>query len=263
MASQGRRRSANTLRPIMALWRWLSWISVSIILLGGFYRLKAWLYHSQHWPLSEWQLVGELQQAQPQAIQKVLEELQPFDSFIAQDLQVIQQRLKQLPWIAEVKIRKQWPNRLLVHCIEHQAVARWQQQRLLNQHGEPFSAPLPPWLIKQLPQLAGPKGSEQQVLATWHQLTKQLVPYGLSVTAIGKNRRQAWQLTINHSMRCLIGKQDPYQAMQRLLVLYPLLMQQRPATIGKTELVAVVDLRYQQGAAIRWEPRQHNDWNKT
>ncbi|WP_253305891.1 FtsQ-type POTRA domain-containing protein [unidentified bacterial endosymbiont] len=254
MASQAIRR----LDQPKALIRRLGWL-FGVLLVGGggllgIRTMRDWLCDAQRWPLSDWQLSGVLQQTSEQEIWQALQPLLPLQSFMAQDLRLIQRQLEQLPWIAQAQVRKQWPNRLLLHCSEHQAVARWAHQQLLNQQGQRFTAPLAPSTAEQLPQLSGPEGSEQRVLETWHRLTSQFALQGFTVTAMRLNRRQAWQLTLNGSIHCQLGRQDPVIGVQRFLLLHPLFIQ-RPARTSQSAAAAlqrIVDLRYEQGVAVRW-----------
>lgn len=254
MASQAIRR----LDQPKGLIRRLGWLFGVLLLVGGggllgICSMRDWLCDAQRWPLSDWQLSGVLRQTSEQEIWQALQPLLPLQSFMTQDLRQIQRQLEQLPWISQAQVRKQWPNRLLLHCIEHQAVARWSHQQLLNQQGQRFTAPLASSTAEQLPQLSGPEGSEQRVLETWHRLASQFALQGFTVTAMRLNRRQAWQLTVNGSIHCQLGRQDPVMGVQRFLTLYPLLIKQ-PALASQSvkALHTIVDLRYEQGAAVRW-----------
>lgn len=255
MASQAVRRSGQPKVLIRRLGLLLGMLLVGGGGVFGICTVQEWLYDAQRWPLSDWQLSGTLQQTSEQEIWQALQPLLPLRSFMAQDLRVIQQQIEQLPWIAQAQVRKQWPNQLLLHCIEHQAVARWSTQQLLNQQGQRFTASLAPSTAQQLPQLSGPQGSEQQLLATWRALSPQFAAQGFTITAMSLDRRQAWKLTVNGSIHCQLGRQDPAIGVQRFLILHPLLIQ-RPAPASQSAaavaLHTMVDLRYEQGAAVRW-----------
>lgn len=252
MASQAIRRSGQPKALIRRVGLLFGVLLVGVGGLLGIFTMRDWLYDAQRWPLSDWQLSGVLQQTSEQEIWQALQPLMPLQSFMAQDLRVIRRQLEQLPWIAQAQVRKQWPNRLLLHCIEHQAVARWSNQQLLNQQSQRFTASLAPSTAQQLPQLSGPEGSEQRVLETWHQLAPQFASQGFTVTAMRLDRRQAWKLTLNGSIHCQLGRQDLAIGVQRFLILYPLFIQ-RPARASQSAaLHRVVDLRYEQGAAVRW-----------
>lgn len=253
MASQAIRRLTQPKALIHRLCLLFGVLLIGASSVLGIYALRNWLCDAQRWPLSEWQLSGVLQQTSQQEIWQALQALMPLGSFMTQDLRVIQRQLEQLPWIAEAQVRKQWPNRLLLHCSEYQAVARWSHQQLLNQRGQRFTAPLAASTAQQLPQLSGPEGSEQRVLEIWLSLTPQFASQGFTVTTMKLDRRQAWQLTLNGSIHCQLGRQDPVRGVQRFLALYPLLIKQ-PALASQSAkaLHTIVDLRYEQGAAVRW-----------
>ena len=63
-------------------------------------------------------------------------------------------------------MQRSWPRGLAVTVIEQQAVARWNSTDLVNAHGDLFSGNahfVPP----ELPQLAGPPGTEADVVARY------------------------------------------------------------------------------------------------
>ncbi|MFN3305532.1 MAG: cell division protein FtsQ/DivIB, partial [Roseateles sp.] len=79
------------------------------------------------------------------------------------------------------EVRRVWPGQLRVRLEEHRAVAFWDgrgdwgepplERALLNSHAEVFHANLGEVEDDGLPQLAGPNGTESQVLALWQALS--------------------------------------------------------------------------------------------
>lgn len=207
-------------------------------------RINRWLCDTHRMPAMQLSISGELQRISEQDIRNVLQRIIPRQCVITQDVKLIQRELERLPWVAEAKVRKQWPNQLKVHLLEHQVVARWNDQQLLDSKGRCFLAPLDRQTEQQLPQFYGPQGYEQRMLASWLAMGRQVLPYGFKITSVVVNQRQAWQMVLNKQIRLLLGRGEHTACLQRFLVLYPLLGQQQAA------LIRTVDLRYVHGAAI-------------
>ena len=58
--------------------------------------------------------------------------------FFSVDLAATRAQLKALPWVAQVEVRKRWPDTVLIRLIERTATARWGRHDLLDAKGEVF-----------------------------------------------------------------------------------------------------------------------------
>lgn len=54
------------------------------------------------------------------------------DSIWLADLSDMRQRLRELPWVQDVRIERHWPDRIAVHVTERQPAALWQEQGVLH-----------------------------------------------------------------------------------------------------------------------------------
>ena len=76
--------------------------------------------------------------------------------------------MEALPWVASASVRRQWPNQLQIVINEHQAVARWKNDILINGNGELFRpADIPEGMAQSLVQLQGPDNSYQYLFAQY------------------------------------------------------------------------------------------------
>jgi cell division protein FtsQ len=134
---------------------------------------------------------------------------------------------------------------LTVTVIEQQAVARWNSTDLVNVHGDLFTgnshfAPL------ELPQLAGPSGSEADVVARYLAVQGRIVESGVRLTALKLDARGAWELQLDDGVTVRFGRRQVDERFERFLTVALRMVCQRAADI------AYVDMRYSNGFAVGW-----------
>ncbi|MBN1237979.1 MAG: FtsQ-type POTRA domain-containing protein, partial [Gammaproteobacteria bacterium] len=72
--------------------------------------------------------------------------------FLSVDLDELRRRVEALPWVDKARLRRSWPDALVVHVSEHRAAARWGDTGLMNERGELF-AERAPHAFPELPRL--------------------------------------------------------------------------------------------------------------
>src|SRR5450756_2096570 len=80
-------------------------------------------------------------------------------NFFTVDIERLRQSLEKLPWVRNVSIRREFPQRLAVRLEEHQALARWNNNALVNRQGEIFAANIE----QALPRFTGQDGAAADV----------------------------------------------------------------------------------------------------
>ncbi len=161
-------------------------------------------------------------------------------SLFSLDLDQIRAGFGKLPWVRSVDVRRVWPNRLVVRLEEHQPLARWNQDALLDTHGDVFIAATDMKLVR----LSGPDGSNQQVRSEWQQMSGILVPAGRSVASLALDDRRSWQLVLDNGTEVELGRQDMDARLSRWVRLMPQMQAWLPQPLRR------VDLRYPQGIAV-------------
>jgi cell division protein FtsQ len=180
-------------------------------------------------------------------------------SMVALELDHLKMELESKPWVNSAEVRRVWPDRLIIKVEEEVAIARWGNNQLLNQQGRIFE----PDSINehmQLPQLAGPAGTESKVMRQYLQFNQLMYPLGARIRELELNGRGAWSLSfsgINQAnaqinVKVRVGKS---QVLERLKRLVTFLAVQGPETLL---LVESIDLRYANGLAVAWrDPDAH------
>ena len=169
-------------------------------------------------------------------------------------LDQIKRPFEAAPWVRNVQVRRVWPNRLQVEIEEHQALAQWDDSRMVNSFGEVFTANSAALdNEKQLPLFEGPEGSEQEITRRYLDLVKWLAPLKTTPTDIELSDRHAWKVVLNNGMVLLMGRDSNQQAEQRV----QRMVQALPEAVAKLGFTPQqIDLRHPNGFAIKATPLQ-------
>jgi len=125
-------------------------------------------------------------------------------------------------------------------------VARWNNAGLLNARGELFLSEarfVPP----ELPQLAGPAHSEQEVTARYLTAQGHLTEVGMRLAALELDARGAWNLTLDNGVMVRLGRRQVDERFERFVLAAAKLVSQRATDI------TYVDMRYSNGFAVGWK----------
>lgn len=205
------------------------------------------LLRSSLFPLREVVVRGQPANAQRAEIEAALDGVG--GNFFAADLGAVRARLEQVPWVRRVDVRRVWPDRLQVALEEHVVFARWGDAgSLVNNFGEPFSAPIEAGVAAQLPLFAGPAGSEGEVARRYRRFVQTLAPLGDKPERVVLTARHAWQLRLASGLVLELGR-DGSEPVEARLTRF---VQAWPDTLGALGRKADhVDLRYPNGFALR------------
>ncbi|NIF23128.1 MULTISPECIES: cell division protein FtsQ [Pantoea] len=241
-ASSGRSNGARLFGMVFLL------LVLGVMAAGGVVVVK-WMNDASRLPLSKLVVTGETHYTTNDDIRQAILSLGPPGTFMSQDVNVLLQQIERLPWIKQVSVRKQWPDELKINLVEYVAVARWNDQKMVDADGTSFGIPASQMGKGNLPMLYGPEGSESEVLAGYHQMSDVLKAGKYSLKAASMTARRSWQLITSDDVRIELGRTDVMKRLNRFIVLYPDLLQE-----GQNEHkhVSYVDLRYDSGAAVGW-----------
>lgn len=167
--------------------------------------------------------------------------------FFRLKVSTLQQQLLSLPWVKQVDIRKEWPDKLVINFTEHTPAALWNNQNLLSETGTLFKPNQSLKAFETLPQLQGPDGRYSLVWQQFLAMNKILQPLGLSIKGMILAPRGAWQLQLSNGITVMLGTNDILDRLQRFVDIY------QKELLTETQKVAYVDLRYTRGMAIGWK----------
>jgi cell division protein FtsQ len=195
------------------------------------------------WPVEHVEIEGEFRYWQAQDLAKQLLWVKE-QNFFSLDVREVKQGLEQLALIKKAQVKKIWPDTLLVKFKEDIPVAVWNNDALLNPNGEEL---LLPGSFEQtkLPKLFGPNQKTEQVMRQFQRFQSHLSGIDAVIVSLSLNSVGSWQVILENGWTVRLGRHQLEQRLERLIELLKILPQEK---------VAVVDLRYGKGAAIKWLP---------
>jgi cell division protein FtsQ len=218
-------------------------VVAGLLLLAGCLGALYWLLVPEHFPVNRVELKGNLRNTTKAEIEAALprEARNGAVNFFAADLAALRAGVERLPWVRRVSVRRVWPDGIEVSIEEHAALARWGDDRLVNTHGEAFSAKT----TEKLPAFVAPPGTSAEVTRRYRRFVEIVAPLNTSVERVVLTHRHAWQLRLANGLHLMLGR-DADQAegrLQRFVEIYP--------SVERTKRYEYVDLRYPNGFALR------------
>lgn len=195
-------------------------------------------------------------------------------NLVTVDIEGLRRSLEKLSWVRTVNIRREFPGRLAVQLEEHQPLARWNNDALVNQQGEVFAAEIESDSGQVLPSFIGPEGTSAEVSQQYAEFSRQLARLNergfldcspsrlrgrvgegdgvrgtcpevdLRAAQLSLSPRHAWQLRLNNGMVLELGREDVQQRLARFVAVYPY------SIAAIQSRVKFVDLRYRNGFAV-------------
>jgi len=202
------------------------------------------IFTRDQWPIHWLEVSGAFERVSAERVRTRLEPLVD-GSYFTVDLGAVRDAARDLDWVSDVQVRKQWPDTVRVLVFEHQPLAHWTGDQLLGAGGVAFEVP-GAREFQGLPWLEGPNGAEHQVFDTWRAWNETLFGVGLEIERIRLDRRGAWSLELNNGTRAQLGREEPSLRLERLVASWPNLVRLHE------KAPMIIDLRYANGFAVRW-----------
>lgn len=227
---------------------WLGIVLLVVLLGAGGRALWVWLDR----PIERVSVGGDLQYVSASYLQNHMAPLMRGKTWLSVDLGDLRHRAKRIGWLAEVSVSREWPNALRFELVEQRPVARWNDDELLNEEGEPFDIGqvTPP---DGLPDLAGPDDSGREVLNYLEKLQGRFDTLGVEVTQLRLEARGAWRLQLDDSVWIMLGRNDRDARLARLTAAW-----QRQLG-SQASQIRYIDLRYPNGVAVAWHGETDTD----
>jgi cell division protein FtsQ len=248
------RRNRNTRRSAASGRQWrlrlpaLNWRGLGLSLAGVAVIVAAagLLGLMLNQPIQRIVVSGRLQRVSAMDVEKIVRANLGGAGLVTVDLAQISGALRSLPWVESAAVQRGWPRALRIQITEQTAVARWNDNGLLNASGSLFLSEArfaPP----ELPQLTGPAGTEAEVTARYLAAQGRLTEVGMRLAALELDARGAWSLTLDNGVMVRLGRAQVDQRFERFMLAAAKLVSQRAADI------AYVDMRYSNGFAVGWK----------
>jgi cell division protein FtsQ len=223
-------------------WRKLAVGGASLAAIGAAVLGVMWMLDR---PIEKIVVQGSFQRVSAADIEKAARKRVAGVGLVSIQLAAVRASLLQLPWVDEISVARQWPNGLNVQVREQTAMARWNVRQLVNARGQLFDSE-PRFIPTGLPQLAGPIGSEADVVARYTATQGRMVEVGMRLVSMTVDARGAWQFALDNGVTVRLGRQQIDARFERFNSIALQLVAARAAEI------AFVDMRYTNGFAVGW-----------
>lgn len=217
----------------------LFFFSVLVVLYGAVYYV---VHMPKVLPIQSVRLTGVPQRIELADLLKVVRR-EVRGNFLTVDINRLRKSLEKQPWVRRVSIRREFPNRLAVQFEEYKALARWNDEALVNSQGEVFVAETK----QNLPRLTGMEGSAVEVVQQYVKFSERMAPLHLQVTQLSLSPRHAWQMHLSNGMAVELGREAMDARLARFVAVYPYGL---GALSGRLPGLPVVDMRYRHGYAV-------------
>lgn len=247
----GRRRGkAAKPAPLIARHWIVITVSVSSLVLVVIGSLFAYHYLSQpgRLPLRVVEINGEFRHLDRLAIQRTVEGAID-GGFFTCDMPKLRDAVMAMPWVAEVSIRRVWPDRLQIRVFEEVPLARWGDKALVNTGARVFQ-PQVTAAYADMVRLDGPQGSAPRVVAFLRRVNGLLQGGSLQLRQIELDERRHWWLRFADGLVVSLGREQVDHRLVQFLRVYPGLVAQPQRHPER------IDMRYTHGFAVRWREQQ-------
>jgi cell division protein FtsQ len=183
-------------------------------------------------------------------------------NFFTANLDSVRSAFEAVPWVRRATVRRSWPNGLVVTLEEHQPLGTWGEDgRLLSVNGEIFTANLAEAEEDgDLPEFAGPTGSEKDVVARFRELSQWLQPVKLAPVALSLSGRYAWTVKLDNGTTLQLGREQGRELqrarVERLVAIWPQLVARLQGRIEN------IDMRYPNGLSLKAQGLELKDPRK-
>jgi len=204
-------------------------------------------------PIRYVKVEGTFRHLQPADVKKALLPLVTDTGWFSVAMSPLRDAVEALSWVDSARVRRIWPDTLVVRIKEQRPIVRWGNDSLLNARGERFT-PKNTADFQALPWLQGRDGQEKELVNMWNKIKPVFTERGLTMESLTVNDRHAWTMRLTDGLLIKMGRQRPWKALDRFLRALPLLQEERIRAIES------VDLRYPNGFAVSWKPGTEIEW---
>lgn len=247
MAARSKKRQPKKQPGVALLRRWIAPLGMALglsALLGA--GLFGHHYFSQpgRLPLRVIAVGGELNRLERDEIQRTV--MDTIDGgFFSCDMQKLRLAVVAMPWVADVSIRRTWPDRLSMLVTEQVPLARWGDDALVSVNASVFR-PATVEDFSGLVKLSGPEGSQQRVVDFFQAVMTAAQARELLIREVELDERRHWWLRFDDGLTVSLGRENVDYRLAQFFRVFPSLSMQAARQPER------VDMRYEHGFAVRW-----------
>lgn len=227
-----------------------------VLIILGYFIARNWdtvLENISSKPISSFALIGKDNYTTSEDILSNLRSMGELRGYFAQNVEDVQQNLKQIPWVKNAYVRKIWPDKLYIDVVEYQPVAFWNNDRFLAQDGTIFQLPEDKIKSLHLAHLSGANDQSKEALDAWIKITKILKDKNIHINSLDINERGALKVALTNGIWLNLGRNDFMQKIDHFVTIFP------EVQIPEGKEIAYIDLRYKDGAAVGFKDKKMVD----
>ncbi|SES78911.1 FtsQ-type POTRA domain-containing protein [Thorsellia anophelis] len=214
-----------------------------------------WMGDEQSQPIAEMIISGERFFTSDEDVRQALLASGTLKTLMNQDINVLRTQIERLPWIKEVKLKKRWPNRLIINIEEYKPYVRWNKNYHLDIDANVFSIPAERTIKLPLAFLFGPDGKEKEALKGYMALQALFKNNQIVLMSANMSDRYSWLLSVvlttngqHQIVEVDLGRTDYIGRAQKFINIF----RELEKTPEVSQNIRRIDLRYETGAAISW-----------
>lgn len=220
---------------------WLGLVLLFLLLLASGRALWLWLDR----PVERVSIRGDWHYVNADYLRTQLAPIVRNTTWLSADLGKLRADALDIGWLYEVRLSREWPDTLVFELVEQVPVARWNDHYLLNEQGSPFES-VSMEIPDELPDLAGPEGSSEEVMDYYQRLQPEFSFLELTLNQLRLEPRGAWRLQFDDDMWVMLGRHQHELRLARLKSSW-----QRELQRFKQD-IRYIDLRYPNGVSVSW-----------
>jgi cell division protein FtsQ len=224
-------------------------IIISLLALLLVVAMMSGLIQSDRWRITQLEVAAEYKRITPEQLRLMVAKT-PERSFFRLNAEQVKNNIEAMPWVRYAHVVKQWPDTLKITLKEHQAVAIWNEDELLNESGQVFQVEVVNQL-RALPKIFGQSEDSQATLERFNRFNQLLQPVGFEISEARVNQRGSWELILRNGLQVVLGAEKHEARIVRLAETWDELL------AASDRLPERVDLRYSNGYVVRW--REQNE----
>jgi cell division protein FtsQ len=165
------------------------------------------------------------------------------DGVLSLDMATLGQHIRDLSWPRAVEVRRVWPDTLAIRVEKESVVAAWGDGGYLTSAGKIVQLADG---VQGVPELAAALSAPRRAMEVYQMLSSRVSPAGFAIVRLEENSLGEWLITFDGGTTLALGNEALTARLERFLLAYRLALAERG------DEIVHVDLRYDNGLAVRW-----------
>lgn len=227
--------------------RKLTWTLAGFIVIIALSLFWTWWKSVWFIPIEVVSLSDKLQYADPDLVKAAVSD-EVKRGFFGVNLSHMRDNLLSVPWVANAKVMREWPNAVRISIIERQPLARFANNGVVDTTGLLFNPPLTinaKLKVSELPEFVGSESDVNNMVAMYLMLLAKIKPLGLTVKRLVIMTDKGWQAMLDNGLTIILGQNEIEERVTRFVLAY----NEEKAGLRNSN-TRIVDLRYTNGMAV-------------